>query len=650
MTEDAVLSSLPKARSQSAWVRFLRRPSGVLAAIWLLAVIVGSVGAPLFTQSDPLDQDLSASLDLPGGAHLLGADLLGRDVLSRVLYGGRPALLGVIEAIVPWLLIGVSLGLIAGYRGGRWDSAISRLADLMFSIPGLVILLVVGAIFPGSLLAIMLAFGVIASCGLIRIVRSVVLGIRNELYISAARVAGVSNFRIVVRHVLPRMMSTVIVQASLFAAVTLVVQSGLAFLNFGVEPPQPSWGGLVADAAQAISQDPWLLVPGGGVIALTVVALVLLGNAIRDVKTESWSGPAAGQQRSRARTRPLELGHSDLARPDGDDVLLSVQNLSVEFHSPAGPVPILSDVSLTVRRSETVAILGESGCGKTMMISAVLGLLPARMERVAGHFFLNGKDLTRMSARDLGRVRGSGIGFVAQDALISLDPCFTVGRLIAEGVRRHTGLSRGAARRRAVELLRMVNLPNPEDVAKRYPHQVSGGMAQRAAIALALAGDPELLIADEPTTALDVTVQREILSLLHRLQQERGMAVLIVTHDWGVVATLAHRAIVMYAGQVVEEGKVDDIYRLPLHPYTIGLLAANPHRAVPGQPLPAIVGSVPSIGEWPDGCRFSPRCPLATDECSAPIALLQLAPERDVRCIHVDAAQPELALLGPRHA
>jgi peptide/nickel transport system permease protein len=514
----------------------------------------------------------------------------------------------------------------------------------MFSIPGLVILLVVGAIFPGSLVAIMVTFGVISSCGLIRIVRSVVLGIRGEVYISAARVAGVSNRKIIVGHVLPRMRGTIFVQLSLFAAVCLIVESGLAFLGFGINPPQPSWGGLVADAAQVISQDPWLLVPGGGVIAITVVALVMFGNAVRDVSTESWSGPAA--RRSRKRVAVAPVGDPELILPDSEQVLLSVQHLSVEFHSPDGPLPILSDVNLTVRRGETVAILGESGCGKSMLVSAVLGLLPARMERAAGHFLLDGKDLTQMSRRELDRVRGTKIGFVAQDALVSLDPCFTVGQLVAEGVRRHTGLSRRASRRRAVELLRMVNLPNPEDVAKRYPHQVSGGMAQRVAIALALAGDPELLIADEPTTALDVTVQREILSLLHRLQQERGMAVMIVTHDWGVVATLAHRAVVMYAGQVVEEGKVADMYKLPLHPYTIGLLASNPHLAVPGEPLPAIAGSVPSVGEWPTGCRFAPRCPRATVECSSPIAMREALPQRDVRCIHVDVAHPELVKLG----
>jgi peptide/nickel transport system permease protein len=233
-------------------------------------------------------------------------------------------------------------------------------------------------------------------------------------------------------------------------------------------------------------------------------------------------------------------------------------------------------------------------------------------------------------------VRGRRIGYVAQDPMVSLDPTCTVGSQLAEAVRCHTGCRRPDARRRAIELLDSVNIPEPADAVRRYPHQLSGGMLQRCVTALALAGDPELLIADEPTTALDVTTQAEILALLSRLQQERGMSILLVTHDWGVLASVADRALVMYAGQLAEEASAADLFNAPAHPYTRALLAANPQLAVVGERLPAIPGSVPDSGSWPTGCRFADRCPEAGAECrDAPIAVRIAAPGHLARCVHL---------------
>jgi peptide/nickel transport system permease protein len=239
-----------------------------------------------------------------------------------------------------------------------------------------------------------------------------------------------------------------------------------------------------------------------------------------------------------------------------------------------------------------------------------------------------------LDERELGRVRGSRIALVSQEPLSGLDPVFRVGSQLAEVVRRHHRLGRSAARDRALELLRTVRIPEPERVARRYPHELSGGMAQRVAIALALAGDPALLIADEPTTALDVTVQAEILALLRDLSARRDLAIVFVTHDWGVLADVCDRAVVMYAGEVVEEATVTDLYRTPRHPYTERLLAANPHVAPVADLLPTIPGSVPSPSRWETGCRFRPRCGYAQDECAEhPIPLLEIGANRETRCI-----------------
>jgi peptide/nickel transport system permease protein len=248
-----------------------------------------------------------------------------------------------------------------------------------------------------------------------------------------------------------------------------------------------------------------------------------------------------------------------------------------------------------------------------------------------------GQDLAALSERGLRHIRGRRIALISQEPMSGLDPSFRVGNQLTEVIRRHTPLSRGQARERAAELLAMVKMPRPDEVLMSYPHELSGGMAQRVSIALALAGGPELLIADEPTTALDVTVQAEILAVLRDLRRQLGMAVILITHDWGVLADLCDRAVVMYAGEIVEQAGVDDIYRSPRHPYTEGLMACHPHRAPVTGALPVIAGTVPPPSEWPAGCHFRPRCRYATGQCgSEPIPMAAPGPGRLSRCIHVD--------------
>jgi peptide/nickel transport system permease protein len=632
------------SRREPAWRRFTRRPLGVSGAAWLALIVFGAIFASVIEPYDPQSQDLTSPLSGPTMSHLLGTDQLGRDVLSQLLSGARPTLVGVAAALIAWLLVGVTLGVVSGYARGAIDTVISRIADLLLCLPVLVILLVVFSVFPNSLIGPMAILGVVASAGLIRVVRSVTLAVRQELYIRAAQVAGLSHPRIVARHVLPRIASTVIVQAALFAGVALITESGLAFLGFGIVLPNPSWGGLIQEASEALARSSWLLVPSGGILGLTVVAFVLVGNAIRDTSTESWSAPQLATRHA-ARARSSVTQAPDVPEPQptagrADDVLLAVEHLWVEFTSHHSCTPVVSDLSFVIRRGETLAVLGESGCGKTITALAVIALLPPGGRRAGGRVLLDGQDLTALTPRELAATRGRRIGYIAQDPMVSLDPTFAVGSQIAEAVRRHTSCSRAIARRRAVELLDSVNITEPAGTADRYPHQLSGGMLQRCVTALALAGDPELLIADEPTTALDVTTQAEVLALLRRLQQERGMALLLVTHDWGVVASVADRVLVMYAGQLAEEGTAADLFAACAHPYTRGLLASNPQLAIPGERLPAIPGSVPAAGSWPDGCRFAPRCSEAGDECrEGPIAVRVAAPGHVARCVHVAAGE-----------
>jgi peptide/nickel transport system permease protein len=399
---------------------------------------------------------------------------------------------------------------------------------------------------------------------------------------------------------------------------------------------------MVADGATYLGRDLWMVLPAGFAIVLTVISFGLIGDALQDARADRRRTAVTGERRPERPARPTPSSRDELAAPP--DAVLTVRGLSAAT-SGARPVTIVEDVSFSIRAGQCLGIVGESGCGKTMTVMAVIGLLPDGVEATAGQILFQGSDLRTLTPRQFARVRGSGIAMISQEPAANLDPCFTVGQQITEVVRRHGGLHRKQARQRTIELLEQVQLPDPAAVAKRYPHQLSGGMAQRVLIATALAANPAVLIADEPTTALDVTVQAEILALLRRLREQTGLAIILVSHDWGVIADSCDAAIVMYAGEVVEEAGIEDVFDQPRHPYSYGLMSSNPYYAGgPGTPLQSIKGSVSTVGAWPDGCRFAERCSFATAECrAAEISLDPVAPGHWSRCVHSEEVPaPEL--------
>jgi peptide/nickel transport system permease protein len=478
----------------------------------------------------------------------------------------------------------------------------------------------------------------------LRVVRGAALQVRDDLYIAAARVSGVSHARIIVRHVLPRIKGPIIVQGSLFASAALLFETGLGFLGLATNPLQPTWGGMVAEAFTVITRDSWLLYPSGATIALCILALGVLGDAIRDsAATADGTERPVLARRARARrsagTRPAVTNASPPASPvlAAPGAVLDVAGLTVSVAASDGERVLVDDVRLSVAPGETVGLLGESGCGKSITALAILRLLPPGVAISGGRVSFDGQDITAVPERAFARLRGSGIGYVSQEPMSSLDPAYTVGAQLGEVVRRHDRCSRRSAKGRVRELLAQVKIPDPGAVAGKYPHELSGGMAQRVALAIALAGRPRLLIADEPTTALDVTVQSHILALLRDLQRDTGMAILLVTHDWGVVADICHRVVVMYAGQPVEFADAQAMFDEPRHPYTEGLLRSSPAVAARGERLPSLPGRVPAPGSWPDGCRFADRCRLATEECRrAAIPVTALPGGRETRCVHSD--------------
>lgn len=329
--------------------------------------------------------------------------------------------------------------------------------------------------------------------------------------------------------------------------------------------------------------------------------------------------------------------------------LLSVQDLHVSFQTDDGLVEAVRGVSFELGRGETLGIVGESGSGKSVTSLALMGLIPRPPGRIdRGSAWFDGRDLIRMNPAELMGIRGRRIGMIFQDPMTALNPLMTIGQQLTEVTRRHLGLTQAAAMSRAAEMLEMVGISSPGQRLRDYPHQFSGGMRQRVMIAMALSCEPDILIADEPTTALDVTIQAQILELLHDLQQRRGTSIILITHDLGVVAGVCDRVLVMYAGRVVEQATVNDLFASPRHPYTLGLLRSLPRLDRDhSQRLEAIAGQPPDMTRVPAGCSFRPRCPVAVQRCeSESPPLREIGQGRLSACWHDDAARPSLTTTG----
>jgi peptide/nickel transport system ATP-binding protein len=310
--------------------------------------------------------------------------------------------------------------------------------------------------------------------------------------------------------------------------------------------------------------------------------------------------------------------------------LLEVRGLRTSFSTDGGIVTAVDGVSFALQPGRTLGLVGESGCGKSVTALSIMGL--AARARVEGEILLEGRDLLRLAPREMRDVRGDRISMIFQEPMTSLNPAFTIGEQIVEGILRHRAVGRREAREQAIEMLRRVRMPSPERRFGEHPHQLSGGMRQRAMIAMALALKPRLLIADEPTTALDVTIQAQILELMRMLREETGTAIILITHDLGVVAELAHDVAVMYAGRIVEKAPVAQVFETPQHPYTIGLLGSIPKLHLDQQSLPVIEGQVPNPLAMPEGCRFKPRCPFAAAKCEEDPPLLDVGAGRQAAC------------------
>jgi peptide/nickel transport system permease protein len=464
-----------------------RKPLALAALACLVLLVAAALLAPVLPLQSPTAGQLTAARLGPSWAHWLGTDQLGRDTLSRLIWGARPTLLYTAEAVIVALAAGLLLGVLAGFVRGRADDAIVAVSDVVMAMPGMVMLLVVLSIFATHMDYAMICLGLLLFAPFMRVVRAATLDIRRELYIDAARVAGLSTGRIMLRHILPRIRGVILVQGALLTGMALLLSTGVAYLGFGTQPPNPSWGLMIGDGAQLMGSSPGLIVAAGSAIGLTVIACGLLGDGLRDLTTERWSG-VPQRKRPPAGTPAAPLTAVD-ASPGAEDAILSVQRLSVRYPAAGGDRIAVRDVSLHVSAGETLGIVGESGSGKTAIARAVLGILRGGTV-TGGRVIFDGKDITGIAGFSPDARAGLRIGYIAQEPHASLDPAWRVGSLVAESLRRHRGLGRRPARQAAIELFEQVQLDDPAAVAHKYPHELSGGMAQRVAIARALTSSP----------------------------------------------------------------------------------------------------------------------------------------------------------------
>ena len=642
--QEAVLAPVPAqpAARAGVWRRFARSGLAVAGAVLLLLVVACALAAPALPLSDPDRTDILHRMARPlAPGHWLGTDELGRDLLSRVIWGTRLSLLvGVVAAAVS-SLVGSALGVVAAYYGRAVDTVVMRGVDMLMAFPYLLLALAIVAALGPSLGHAMLAIIVVNVPFFARAVRGATVSLRQADFIAAARLMGQSNLRIIATELLPNVLPVVVVTASTSVGWMILETAGLSFLGLGAQPPVADLGGMLGNARNLINVAPHVAAVPGLAILLIAIGVNLVGDGVRDALDPRLR--AGGLARIRAVTDVLPGRPVPAMAPS--DALLSVRALRTEFHADGDTWRAVNDVSFEVRAGEAVGLVGESGSGKTVTALSIAGLVASPPGRIAGGSVrFKGQELIGASLADLQAVRGDRIAYVFQDPLTTLNPLLTVGAQVSETLRRHQGLGPREAMARTVALLEQVGIADAARHARSYPHEMSGGQRQRVGAAIALANSPDLIVADEPTTALDVTTQARVLALMNELRHRLGAALVFISHDMGVIAELCDRVHVMYAGSIVESGRVADVLQHPAHPYTIRLLACVPRPGQGRRDVEPIPGLPPATNELPPGCAFAARCDLAIAACSAgPVPMVEVGREHAARCVRIQVAQEAAA-------
>ena len=596
-----------------------------ISLIVLLLVAMIAVLANIIAPHDPYE--IFTARMAPDSQFLFGTDDKGRDVLSRMMYGARYSLVIGLGATAFALVAGSIVGAIAAVSRKWVSEVIMRICDIIMSFPGIALAATFVLSFGASIPSLIFAIGFLYIPQLARIVRANIVSEYGQDYVRAVIVSGARAPWILMKHVVRNCLAPVMVFTIVLVADAIVFEASLSFISAGIPEPTPTWGNLLADARNGVLSGRWwqALFPGLAIM-ITVLCLNILSEGITDAMaaapkapvaaddaalngereadrlvadpTLAYKAQAAELERRLATLREVETKRTDRF-PAHTDVppILEVKDLCIKFPRH-GDVNVVDHVSFVVRPRQTMGLVGESGCGKSITSLTIMGLLDPKAQ-ISGQIMYNGQNLLDLNQKQMNALRGREIAMIYQDALSSLNPSMLIKAQMKQ-------LTKRGGTRSAEELLELVGL-DPKRTLDSYPHELSGGQRQRVLIAMALTRDPKLVIADEPTTALDVTVQKQVVDLLNRLQKELGFAMVFVSHDLALVAEVANSITVMYAGQVVEQGPVKDILCSPIHEYTRGLLGSVLSIEAGTGRLHQVPGSVPSPKDFPEGDRFTPR-------------------------------------------
>ena len=596
-----------------------------ISLVVLILIVMIAVFANILAPHNPLE--IFTARQAPDAQFLFGTDDKGRDVLSRMMYGARYSLIIGLGATAFALVCGSIIGAVAAVARKWVSEVIMRILDVIMSFPGIALAATFVLVFGNSVPSLIFAIGFFYIPQIARIVRANVVSEYNQDYVRAVVVSGARAPWILVKHVIRNCIAPVMVFTIVLVADAIVFEASLSFISAGIPEPTPTWGNILSDARGGVLAGRWwqALFPGLAIM-ITVLCLNILSEGITDAMAAAPKAPvkaddaavranreadklvadptlAYAAQAEMLEQRLSELQAIEKTRTDRFEArtdvppILEVKDLCIKFPRH-GDVNVVDHVSFVVRPRQTMGLVGESGCGKSITSLTIMGLLDPKA-KVSGEILYDGQNLLNMDQKQMNALRGREIAMIYQDALSSLNPSMLIKAQMKQ-------LTKRGGTRTAEELLELVGL-DPKRTLDSYPHELSGGQRQRVLIAMALTRDPKLIIADEPTTALDVTVQKQVIDLLNKLQKELGFAMVFVSHDLALVAEVANSITVMYAGQVVEQGPVSDILCHPVHEYTRGLLGSVLSIEAGGTRLHQVPGSVPSPKDFPEGDRFTPR-------------------------------------------
>lgn len=596
-----------------------------ISLVVLILIVMIAVFANILAPHNPLE--IFTARQAPDAQFLFGTDDKGRDVLSRMMYGARYSLIIGLGATAFALVCGSIIGAVAAVARKWVSEVIMRILDVIMSFPGIALAATFVLVFGNSVPSLIFAIGFLYIPQIARIVRANVVSEYNQDYVRAVVVSGARAPWILVKHVIRNCIAPVMVFTIVLVADAIVFEASLSFISAGIPEPTPTWGNILSDARGGVLAGRWwqALFPGLAIM-ITVLCLNILSEGITDAMAAAPKAPvkaddaavranreadklvadptlAYAAQAEMLEQRLSELQAIEKTRTDRFEArtdvppILEVKDLCIKLPRH-GDVNVVDHVSFVVRPRQTMGLVGESGCGKSITSLTIMGLLDPKA-KVSGEILYDGQNLLNMDQKQMNALRGREIAMIYQDALSSLNPSMLIKAQMKQ-------LTKRGGTRTAEELLELVGL-DPKRTLDSYPHELSGGQRQRVLIAMALTRDPKLIIADEPTTALDVTVQKQVIDLLNKLQKELGFAMVFVSHDLALVAEVANSITVMYAGQVVEQGPVSDILCHPVHEYTRGLLGSVLSIEAGGTRLHQVPGSVPSPKDFPEGDRFTPR-------------------------------------------